>query len=364
MTGTAYETSKPGFIASLTQRVSTWFQTASPFQRNFIEGLIAGFIVLLLLLFWMGLRADRTAEKIQSSIPFEAVEILRPVAKETHPIGVDMNAAETALAAQNALPKAPLEGLSENKGGHLLPIIRARDNLTPFNAYKRPFSPVAGRPMVAVVVVDYGLSALLSERALHDMPLTLTYALTPYADDAAGWGDKARLLGHEFWLTLPMQAKSPAEDNGPNAITISSSLQDNQDRIFASLGAAVGYAGLISQKNHAYGADDVDVSSILKNIYGRGLAFVESNADGAAFGELQAVKESAPYGRGSVWLGDDLRPDGMDRALQTVEKIAMKDGRAILFVQPYPVVLDTLKTWLAGTDERGLQIAPLSAVLE
>ncbi len=374
MTETAYTDSfKANPLKTLGVKLSARFQSASPFKKSFIEGLLAGLAIFILLILWMALRADRTAESIQPLIPFEATEIIRngeaPVAKaETTipepPATTQATAEETSpvVKADGPLPAAPVKGLSEVKDGLTLPMARFEDEMTPFQAYKRPFTAIAGRHLVSIVVVDFGLSATLSQSTLDTLPADVTVALTPYAEDAAEWGTKARAKGHEFWVSLPMQTNNAEDDTGPNTILVNAGLQQNQDRLLATMASAVGYAGLVSQKNHAYSSDDIDVAPMMKQIFGRGLGLTESNPNGSAFGEALAAKAGAPYVRNNFWLGDDLRPETIDRTLQAAELQASKQGNVVVFVQPYPVILKKIQEWIAEADQRGLQLAPLSAM--
>jgi polysaccharide deacetylase 2 family uncharacterized protein YibQ len=54
----------------------------------------------------------------------------------------------------------------------------------------------------------------------------------------------------------------------------------------------------------------------------------------------------------------------MMRALQALEKEALKNGFALGTASAYPVTLETIKKWSAELAGRGIALAPLSAVLE
>ena len=373
MAETAYDPPKTNPVTALWNKLSARFHAASPYAKSLLEGVFAGGVVFLLLVIWMVIRADRTAEKIQHHFPYETTQIIRtePETKidpvPAGSVGQTPREGEEKRVAErntNALPAAPIDGLIEDRDGLTLPIARIADDLTPFHAYKRPFTPIPGRHLVSVVVTDFGLSESLSQTTIEKLPPDVSLALSPYADNAADWAAMARQNGHEIWISLPMQTKETGDDLGPNAVMLKSGLQQKLDSVMRVLGSAVGYAGIISQKNHAFDRSDIDIEPVLKQIYDRGLAFAESNPDGYAFGEAQAAKIDAPYVRNDFWLGDDLRGDTLDRTMQAAELMAMKQGHAVIFVHPYPVVLDKLEAWMAGGEARGLQFAPLSALAE
>lgn len=337
----------------------------SPFVRSFLEGLCAGAVILAFLIGWMAYRAEDTAHKMQEIIPSKA--ILIQMAEKPAP-SPDPSAPQEALKTAKvslALPPAPIEGLLDNFEGRKLPVVRLQDDLTPFDAYKRPFEAVAGRALVSIVVVDYGLSEKLSQEVLDKMPPDVSLALNTYTQEPAKWAASSRAFGHEFWLTLPMQTKNADQfDSGPHTLMLSAPLADNRARLFDVMSMVAGYAGLVSQKDHAFVKTDLDVSPIVKQILGRGLAFAESNPGIPGFGLSIAMESNFPYIQNTLWLDEDLHPNSIDAALADLELKATKQGRIVAFVHPYPAVLDKISLWIKSTDEKGIQIAPLSAMVQ
>ena len=345
---------------------------ASAYKKALFEGLIAGFVICLLLIIWLHLRADDTAEKIQPLIPYKVTTIELPPElqsttesspAQTTPVQEGLNGTRNI----NSLEPAPLEGLTENVDGQFLPLTRigADGDLTPFEAYKKPFEIVAGRPLVAIVVVDFGISETFSQSVLDILPTEVSLVLNSYAQEPSKWAAAARAFGHEFWLQLPMQTLNLAEnDSGPNAILLNAPEQANQERLFDVLATSLGYAGVVSQKNHAFVADDVDAGPVMKQILGRGLAFAESNPEIPAYGLSIAMEQGNPYAQNNFWIDEDLRPESIERALQEMELQAMKKGKAIAFVRPYPVAIKKVDEWIKAAADKGIQVAPLSAMVQ
>lgn len=369
---------KGGGTAGLVVPATVSSSAPSGFSVGFKEGLIGGAVLFVLLAGWMFLRATDTAYKIQDHLPSKAAMIEYPGAPaapveeeqaQTPPTETEQTVTqETTGAAENpnALPAAPLEGLIEDHNGKMLPISRIQDDMTPFQAYKKPFEAMAGRALVSIVLVDFGLSESLSNTALEKLPADITLVLNPYVDDPAKWAASARGKGREFWLSLPMQTKEfGVGDTGPNTLMLSASQAENEARLFNVMGIAAGYAGMVSQEGHVFTQDIPTASAIQKQIFGRGLAFAESNPDvAAAFGLSNATENGHPYVQNTLWLDSDLRPDAIDRALKDLEAQATKKGKAIAFVHPYPAVMTKLEAWLKDAESKGLQLAPLSAMVQ
>lgn len=334
---------------------------ASPFAKALREGLFAGAIVFVLLIGWIILRADDTAQSLQHLVPTTSTLIELPKVSQQDP-----NAPEEKLENArniNALPPAPIEGLSENRDGNILPLSRIQDDMTPFQAYKKPFTAIAGRGLVSIVIVDFGMTEKLSASMLDNLPSEISFVLSPYTADAPKWASAARAYGHEFWISLPMQTKS-MDDTGPDAILATAPLEQNEARLRNILGTVAGYAGLVTEKDHVLKSDDAGAAPILKQIFGRGLALAESNPDIPAYGLPAAMEAGFPYVQNNFWIDADLRPEQIDRVLQEVELQASRKGKVIAFLHPYPAVVKKMQDWASGAENRGLQIAPLSAMVQ
>jgi len=310
------------------------------------------------------MRAGDTAQKLQPLIPAKLIPLEDPVKNaETDALDAktpSANFSNPKMAA--ALAPAPMEGLTETLNGKTLPIARIQDDMTPFMAYRKPFSPIAGRALVSIVVVDFGLSGKVAQSILDNMPDNVTLAMTPYAPDITKWATSARAYGHEFWLTLPM--KTTIGDSGPYTLAPAQSVDENQKRVTAVLGAVIGYTGLITEKDHLFTPEHAANGPILNQIFGRGLAIAESNPDIPAFGLSAALESGYPYMQNNYWLDADLRPAAIDMALQELEAQATRKGKAIAFIHPYPLVINKVQEWAATLDEKAIQLAPLSAMAQ
>ena len=350
------------FIPSIGGRLKlSRFET--PYGASFRDGVVAGGVLLLLLSGWMLLRANDTAWKIQDQLPHKTASIEEQAKEPAKPVEAQPGLANPKNL--NALAAAPIEGLFENFEGRQLPIVRMADEMTPFQAYKKPFQPVAGRPIVSIVVVDFGLSDLLSKSILDNMPTDISLALSPYADEPSKWAAAARAYGHEFWITLPMQTKEfGSDDSGPSTLLLNAPEEENRKRLFGIMGDATGYAGFITQKGHEFTSEAASAAPILKQIYGRGLAMAESNPDIAAFGLSLAMQDGYPYAQNNFWLDEDLRPEAVDRKLKEFELQATQKGKAIAFIHPYPAVMNKVQDWVKEADSKGIQVAPLSAMVQ
>jgi hypothetical protein len=323
--------------------------------------MMAGAFVLVLMAGWLHLRQDNTAQMLQPTVPYKTAVLELPEVEQALEHGTpDVKLEEQADI--KSLPPAPIEGLSEDHGGKFLPVIRLADDVTPFQAYKKPFTRAPDVPVVSIVVLYYGMSDATSQSMLKDLPETITLGLTPYANDPVKWAAAARTFGRELWLSLPMQTKDfGISDSGPLSVLKNVQEQENVNRLLSVLSVAPGYTGVITQKNHDFVDGERALVPLIRQIYGRGLGLVESNPDVAPIGLKDSISDNAPLLQNNMWLDSDLQPDVIQGVLKTIEQKAKRDGHVVVFTHPYPVVLKALQVWLSDFENMGLQLVPLSA---
>jgi len=111
----------------------------------------------------------------------------------------------------------PDPGLIENNPVGPLPITGS-DGRMPWRVYSRPSNPIETRPRISIIITGLGINKKSTEAALK-MSGDISLAFVPYAHGLADWINKARELGHETLLTLPMEPSNfPKSDPGPLAL--------------------------------------------------------------------------------------------------------------------------------------------------
>jgi polysaccharide deacetylase 2 family uncharacterized protein YibQ len=332
------------------------------------------------------LPAAETRTPIAPDSPFPAAETWSPVAPDRPLPAVEMQAAaapdpplpaaETRAAvalAPRQSGRAPEPGtardtkdtaaaavdLSLVEPGPFGPLPRiGPDGRRPLFAYAQPFDFSDRRPKVAVIILGLGLRADLFDAALA-LPGPVGLQLSPYARDLPALVERARRAGHEVLLDLPMEpADYPASDPGPHTLLADNSREENLERLDWVLSRASGYAALAGAGGRFAGSDQA--AAVLNVLARRGLALIEVGA-----GQLEGAAAAAglPYASAPHALDQDPSAPAIDRALGGLEAAALAGGSALGLAQDYPVSLERLRLWLKTLADKGLVLAPVSAVL-
>lgn len=311
-----------------------------------------------------GARVPGWRERLSAERPGEA-----PLTPETYqlsegplpPIGgmatitLPSGARTEGEATGAALPRAPLAGLTETgPADSLLPII-ADDRRTPAQAYARPFTS-NGKPKVALVIGGLGLNPATTRRAIEELPPEITLSFAPYAEGLQGWIDLAREHGHEVLLEAPMEPLDyPANDPGPYTLLAGSKPDEMTSKLEWLLSRATGYFGLTNYLGSRFMATPAAMSAFTGQLRRRGLAFVD-DGQGARTGG------GVPRASAARIVDEDLSAAAIEQQLLAVEGVARQRGQALGSGFAYPITIEQAATWARGVHQRGLQLAPASAV--
>jgi uncharacterized protein len=268
-------------------------------------------------------------------------------------------------AADLALPGSAVEvrtapfDFTLTEDGPFGPLPRiGSDGRRPFIEYARPFNFEDARPKVAVLLLGIELQAELFDAALA-LPGPISLQLSPYAPDLRALAERARGAGHEVLLDLPMEpADHSASDPGPYTLLADNSSDENLDRLNWLLARAPGYIAVTCGGPRFAGRGHL--GDVLEVLARRGLALIEL---GASQLEGAAVAAGLPYASAPPPIGHDSSALSIDDALAGLEAEALAGGSALGVVQGDPVSLERLRVWAATLHDKGLVLAPVSAVL-
>jgi polysaccharide deacetylase 2 family uncharacterized protein YibQ len=252
------------------------------------------------------------------------------------------------------LAPAPIAGFFAPGPAGPLPII-AQDGRTPAQAYARPFH-ANGRPKVALVIGGLGLNARATRQAIETLRPEITLSFVVYAEGLQGWIDMARAAGHEVLLETPMEPLDyPDNDPGPYTLMTDAPPPETVKKLEWILSRASGYFGLTNYLGSRFLADDHAYEAFASGVRGRGLAFVDDGSAARRGGGM-------PRGTAERVIDDKLSGPAIDQQLMALEGGALQRGQAMGAGFAYPVTLEKVARWANEVEQRGYQLAPVSAL--
>jgi polysaccharide deacetylase 2 family uncharacterized protein YibQ len=230
--------------------------------------------------------------------------------------------------------------------------------------YGRPFDANDRRARIAVIVGHHlGLSTAATEATIKELPEGVTLAFSPYAERLGHWVALARSKGHEVLLNVPMEPTDlAANDPGPHTLRTTLPPQQNKERLEWVLGRAGGYVGVASHMGSRFTAVPEAVKPVLAALKDRGLMFLDSRDTPRSVVPRLAAEIGVPRAMVDRQIDEEPSPEAIDARLADAERIARETGSAVVMAQPYAVSIKRLAAWLATLEEKGLVLAPLTAV--
>ena len=279
------------------------------------------------------------------------------------PSGPATMRAEPATYNAGAAPSPPARQLLEEHGAASLPRIGA-DGTRPSEVYARPYDTRNRGPFVGLIVGGLGLSETTTRKAIEELPGEITLAFVPYADNLGDWAARARAMGHETMIELPMEPFDyPANDPGPYTLLTSLPEQDNLKRLDWLLSRFDGYFAATNYLGAKFTTSHTSLKPVLRTLEERGVAYID---DGSS---KRSVLDIVARNTDSVWTSADrivdrrVDPQLIDDQLLELEALALQNGASLGRGSAYPATLDSLIRWSASLERRGYRLAPASAIL-
>lgn len=283
-----------------------------------------------------------------------------PSAPEPPPLPVAA-AAATAPEAGRPIPP-PDPALLESSRHGPLPRV-GPDGRTAIRAYGRAFDRRDTRPRLGVIVADVGMNATQTEEAIRRLPPAVALAISPYAARPGQAAERARARGMETLIAIPMEpAGYPLNSPGERALLTGQGMAENLDTLAWVLSRAQGYVGAIGavggMRGERFAAMPEALGAVQEALRLRGLLYVDPRPGAPA--------PARAWGRGvDVVLDEPAGTRGeIERRLAELEALARERGAALgLAGAATPVVVERIAAWAAGLEQRGLVLAPVSAMI-
>ncbi|MFN7178618.1 divergent polysaccharide deacetylase family protein [Hyphomonas sp.] len=233
----------------------------------------------------------------------------------------------------------------------------------PADVYARSFSNADGRPMVGLVIGGLGINATQTQLAIDDLPaeVTLSFALDSKRLDY--WIKTARADGHEVLIEVPMEAYDYGRMKmHPDTLLAAADAKSNLARLDAILSRTSGYFGVVNYQGAKFAANADASSAVLQRLADRGIAFIDDGSVERGGFASPARASGVRYARAAGPIDTRQSPDEINAELLDLETLARDKGAAFGSGYAFPVTVEAAKVWIAQLPEKGLVLAPVSAI--
>jgi polysaccharide deacetylase 2 family uncharacterized protein YibQ len=363
------------FAAVQAARKETFLANYSRKYKLFVVFVLFGFVI------WAASKGMGSTERVpavspqeetaMSDINAEAVQSVPQSAPQTGPVvpksdlerqAIEMNDGISGPRIQ--LSAAPDPDLVETSSAGSLPKV-SPDGRKPWQVYARPFNFQDPRPRIALVMTDLGISRVATDAALRRLPPAVTLSFDVQGHSLDSWLQRARQDGHETLLSLSMEPYDyPRSDPGPGSLLTTLPNVDNMQRLLNALRLGSGYVGVTSSSGSRFMSDSPKLMPIMAVLKNRGLLIFDPKiATHSAVSSL-AFELGVPSAVALREIDVSPTPDSIDEALAQLEQSARVEGSVVGIASPLPLTMERIEAWAKKLPERGVVLAPLTAVVK
>jgi polysaccharide deacetylase 2 family uncharacterized protein YibQ len=276
---------------------------------------------------------------------------------------------ETPVETHTTVPAANVAAIDPSilveEGPHgPLPVVSPEGGRV-MDAFARPFDKGDTHPRISIIVTGLGLALEPSQSAIQKLPPEVTLSFVPYGADLKPLVEKARQVGHEVVLEIPMEPFDyPENDPGPYALLTQLSAEENDKRLSWILSRFTGYAGVSNYLGGQFLGNRQTLKPALVSLQTRGVYFLDTSVSPGSLGVQIAGEVSLPSRRADLVLDVVQSRESIDDQLSALERAARETGKAVGVAFIYPVTIERIAAWAPGLKEKGFALAPVSAMLE
>jgi polysaccharide deacetylase 2 family uncharacterized protein YibQ len=101
---------------------------------------------------------------------------------------------------------------------------------------------------------------------------------------------------------------------------------------------------------------------VLQAVSGRGLAFIDDGSLNAASMKQLSGETQLRYVRADSAIDAKLSAEDISSEFMELESQALEHGAALGAGYAFPITIEMVKTWTAGLEQKGIVLAPASAL--
>ncbi|RPI55167.1 MAG: divergent polysaccharide deacetylase family protein [Deltaproteobacteria bacterium] len=245
-------------------------------------------------------------------------------------------------------------------------------DLPPFEEFEsappvpRPSKPsipksTAPMPLVAILIDDMGYNLSINNQFLS-IEAPISFSFLPAAPHTPKLAKKAKDLGKDVLIHLPMEPVNSAIDPGPGVLRLSMDFDSMLRILRKDLDAVPGAIGVNNHMGSKFTTSKKGMELILTEIKHRGLFFVDSKTTHDSVAYVTARSMGIPAAERSVFIDHDTQKESIRREIKKIVKLSMENGCVLAIGHP------TSNTWKVLYEElpqlrKHVRIVPVHKIL-
>ncbi len=219
-------------------------------------------------------------------------------------------------------------------------------------------------PKVAIVIDDLGGENKVSHELLR-LDLPVTFSILPFAPYSKKLAGEAHRKGREVILHLPMEPHGYPQVRPGEGVLLEEMNEANLLRQLSEDIEAVPYIdGVSNHMGSRLMEDPEKIKIVFSELKRRGLFFLDSRTTPQSMGLQVAQSVGLKATERSIFIDNSPADEDIKQQLERLIQLSFSKGKAIAIGHPHLSTIKSLKEMIPKMREMGIEIVPLSGVLE
>jgi polysaccharide deacetylase 2 family uncharacterized protein YibQ len=233
-----------------------------------------------------------------------------------------------------------------------------------FTMLQPPTEKAVLRPKIALVIDDLGGEHLIA-RELLEWDLPLTFSILPFTPYGKTIAREAHQKGKEVILHVPMEPHGyPKVRPGEGALLQGMNEESLRQQLAKDIEAVPYIKGVSNHMGSRLMEDPEKVKIILSELKRKRLFFLDSRTTPQTVGMNVAQGVGLKAMERSLFIDHSLDEEDIKRKIEKLISLSLSNGKAIGIGHPHPSTIKSLKEMIPKMKEKGIEVVPLSAVME
>ena len=244
--------------------------------------------------------------------------------------------------------------------------IKVRDRTTHQLTFLLPPSPLKTevRPKMAIVIDDLGSDKEIAREILQ-WNLPITFSILPFTSHSRTIAKEAHRKGKEIILHLPMEPHGYPQIQPGEGVLLH---EMNESALLRQLSKDIEAVPYISGVSNHMGSrlmeDPEKLRIILSELKRRDLFFLDSRTTPQTLGFQTAKVLGLRSTERSVFLDNSLDENSIKQKIDELIQHALSTGKAVGIGHPHSTTIKSLREAISKIKEKGIEIVPLSSLME
>ncbi len=220
------------------------------------------------------------------------------------------------------------------------------------------------RPKIALVIDDLGGERLVA-RELLEWDLPLTFSILPFTPHAKIIAREAHRKGKEVIVHVPMEPHGyPKIRPGEGVLLREMDEAKLLGQLSKDLEAVPYVKGVSNHMGSRLMEDPERMKIIFSELKRRGLFFLDSRTTPQTVGLQVAQSVGLKAMERTLFIDHSLNEEDIKQKIEKLIQLSLSNGKAIGIGHPHSSTIRSLKEMIPKMKEKGIEVVPLSVVME